>query len=38
VEDGYQWLQNHSLLNRDVDFDAFEEHLGLQVVHASPDQ
>lgn len=26
--------ENHSLLHRDADFDAFEEHLGLNVVHA----
>lgn len=26
--------ENHRLLHRDADFDAFEEHLGLQVVHA----
>lgn len=27
-------LSGHSLLHRDRDFDAFEEVLGLQVVHA----
>jgi predicted nucleic acid-binding protein len=26
-------LDGHSLLHRDRDFDAFEHHLGLQVVH-----
>jgi predicted nucleic acid-binding protein len=26
--------ENHILLHRDADFDAFEQHLGLQVVHA----
>jgi hypothetical protein len=26
--------ENHTLLHRDSDFDAFEEHLGLNVVHA----
>jgi len=26
-------LDGHSLLHRDRDFDAFEQHLGLQVVH-----
>ncbi len=26
-------LENHSLLHRDRDFDAFERHLGLQVIH-----
>lgn len=25
--------ENHTLLHRDCDFDPFEEHLGLQVVH-----
>ena len=25
--------ENHTLLHRDADFDPFEEHLGLQVVH-----
>ncbi len=25
--------ENHTLLHRDTDFDAFEEHLGLNVVH-----
>lgn len=25
--------ENHTLLHRDSDFDPFEEHLGLQVVH-----
>lgn len=25
--------ENHTLLHRDADFDAFEQHLGLQVVH-----
>jgi len=34
----YCIAENHSLLHRDVDFDAFEEHLGLQVIHASQDQ
>ena len=30
----YCIAENHSLLHREADFDAFEEHLGLQVVHA----
>jgi len=34
----YCIAENHSLLHRDADFDAFEEHLGLQVVHARQDQ
>ena len=34
----YCIAENHSLLHRDVDFDAFEEHLGLQVIHARQDQ
>ena len=25
--------EGHSLLHRDRDFDAFEQHLGLQVIH-----
>jgi len=25
--------ENHTLLHRDADFDAFEQHLGLQVIH-----
>lgn len=25
--------QNHPLLHRDIDFDAFEKHLGLKVIH-----
>lgn len=29
----YCIVENHTLLHRDVDFDAFEEHLGLNVVH-----
>ncbi len=26
-------LEGHSLLHRDLDFDAFEQHLGLRVIH-----
>jgi hypothetical protein len=26
-------LEGHALLHRDRDFDAFEQHLGLQVIH-----
>jgi predicted nucleic acid-binding protein len=26
-------IQGHSLLHRDRDFDAYEKHLGLQVIH-----
>ena len=27
--------EDHTLLHRDRDFDGFEEHLGLQVLHPS---
>ncbi len=29
----YCIVENHTLLHREVDLDAFEEHLGLNVVH-----
>ena len=29
----YCIAEGHSLLHRDRDFDAFEKHLGLQVIH-----
>lgn len=31
----YCIAENHTLLHRDSDFNPFEEHLGLQVVHAN---
>ncbi len=29
-------VQGHSLLHRDRDFDPFEQHLGLEVIHPAP--
>ncbi len=31
-------MNNHALLHNDRDFDAFEEVLGLRVVHPTPDK